>query len=287
MLSILSMSIITSCESQQSVPGNTIKYKVSLADISTKGELVNDNDNGNFSDIELAETLSPFYVAAFNGGNPVFKTSEQNPAGVETVSYADEDWTMTNVYFWPQKTSLKFFAYGNLPESGSSVTIAPDGQAQTLTHALVPAVADQKDILLGYYNGYGSGSGIAEIRFKHPLTAVYFKVGNLGTEKVKSITLSGLGKNGNVVMGVDGTIGAWAGVTDYTGTSTQSEEEGLSVNGTTQVIGDPFILIPQDLTTNKVKLVVEFLSGLTLETTIESGKWQAGKTNIYTLRNND
>lgn len=259
--------------------GTAIKYKVAVADITTKGELVNNNAAGDYSDIALVDVAS-FRAAAYNGTSPVFTTPGLDPANVETVNFTNGSWIMQNTYFWPQSTILKFFAYGNLPAEGSSVLITPAGQ--TLTHKMVPAVADQKDILLGYYQGRGVNGSTAKIRFQHPLTSVFFKVGDMDDETITSITLSGLGASGTVTMDTDGIIGDWD-VDDYNATSSQSDSEGLDVDDTTNVIGDPFILIPQDLATNDVTLKVECQSGITLETTLKSGEWKAQKTNWYTL----
>ena len=262
---------------------SAIRYEVSVADIATKGELVNNNDNNDYSDIALVSALSPFYVAAYNGTSPVFTTSSLDPANVETVNYVSGSWTMRNTYFWPQSTVLTFFAYGNLPEDeNTSVEITSAGQ--TLTHAMLSDVADQKDILLGYYQGRGENGNTAKIRFLHPLTSVFFKVGDMGDETITSISLSGLAASGTVAMDANGIIGGWQDVADYTVTSSQSSNDsGLSVNSTTNVIGDPFILIPQNLATNGVKLTVKCKSGLTFETAIGSGEWKSQKTNWYTL----
>ena len=270
------------CQRDSLTPADSaIRYEVSVADIATKGELVNNNDN-NYSDIALVSALSPFYVAAYNGTSPVFTTSSLDPANVETVNYTSGSWTMTNTYYWPQNTVLTFFAYGNLPEDeNTSVEITSAGQ--TLTHAMLSDVADQKDILLGYYQGRGENGNTAKIRFLHPLTSVFFKVGDMGDETITSISLSGLAASGTVAMDANGIIGGWQDVADYTATSSQSNDSGLSVNSTTNVIGDPFILIPQNLATNAVKLKVKCQSGVTLETTIASGGWKAQKTNWYTL----
>lgn len=270
------------CQRDSLTPaGSAIRYEVSVADIATKGELVNNNVNNDYSDIELASALSPFYVAAYNGTSPVFTTSSLDPANVETVNCTSGSWTMQNTYFWPQSTVLKFFAYGNLPEDeNTSVEITSAGQI--LTHAMLPDVADQKDILLGYYQGRGVNGSTAKIRFQHPLTSVFFKVGDMSHEVITSITLSGLGVSGAVTMDTDGIIGDWD-VDDYNAESLQNDDEGLDVDETTNVIGDPFILIPQDLATNKVKLKVKCLSGIALETTIVNGEWKAQKTNWYTL----
>ena len=275
------MLALAGCQRESLITAdNAIRYKVTVADIATKGTLVNNNDNGDYSDIDLAAALSPFKVAAYNGTTAVFDTEGLDPAGVETVTYTSGSWTMPNTYYWPQKTVLTFFAWGNLPTSGSSVAITSDGQ--TLTHEMVSDVTKQKDILLGYYKGRGVSGNTAEIRFRHPLTAVIFREGDLGEEKVTSITLEGLAVSGSVAMDADGIIGAW-NVDSYTATSSQSDSEGLAVNTTTKIIGDPFILIPQDLATNGVQLTVTCKSGLTLETTIGSGEWKAQRTNWYTL----
>ena len=272
---------LCSCQRELSyLTGSAIRYEVSIADIATKGGLVNNNENNDYSDIALAEELSPFRAAAYNGTAPVFTTSTLSPASVETVTYTDGFWIMPNTYYWPQNTVLKFFAYGNLPASGSSVAVTSSGQ--TLTHAMVSTVADQTDILLGYYQGRGVNGGTANIRFQHPLTAVFFKVGDIGDEVITGITLSGLATSGTVDMDTNGIIGDWH-VEAYNATSSQSDDNGLAVNSGTNEIGEPFIIIPQNLAANGVTLTVECQSGLTLGATIESGEWKSQRTNWYTL----
>lgn len=273
---------LAGCQRESLEPtGAAIKYKVAVTDTATKGELVNNNDGGDYSDVTLASILSPFRAAAYDGATAVFDTDGLDPAGVETVSYANGSWTMPNIYYWPLQTELTFFAYANLPAEGSSVAITSSGQ--TLTHAIVPAVAEQKDILLGYYQGRGVNGNTAEIRFSHPLTAVIFKKGDIGDEAITSIALSGLAASGTVSMDADGIITDWQGVDDYTATSSQSEDNGLSVNGTTNVIGEPFIIIPQKLTDHSVSVTVTFTDGTEVAATLTTGEWKAGYTNTYTL----
>lgn len=236
----------------------------------TRGTLVNTTDNDNKALTEFISTVSSFVAKAYNGNTEIAS---------QTVTWSTGKWVATPETKWPKSTELTFFAYANMPGS-QTAEIASTGVS--MEHTVSASASDQKDILFGYYKGNGGNRGTAEIRFQHPLTAVIFKVGDIGDEVITSISLSGLAASGTVTMGANGSIGDW-NVDAYTATSSQSDDEGLDVDETTKIIGEPFILIPQDLAANEVMLTVVCQSGLILETVITSDEWEKGKTNTYTI----
>ncbi|MCQ2127626.1 MAG: fimbrillin family protein [Bacteroidaceae bacterium] len=242
-----------------------------LDTVLTRGTQVNtggdDSALGSFSDV-----VSGFTVKAYNGD------------GVEklfqSVSWSGTAWTATPVAYWPQATILNFLAYANMPLD-QSATIASTGVS---TEHTVPATASQqKDILFGYYQGNGGNTGTAEIRFNHPLTAVRFKYGEMdGNPTIKRISLSGVAPSGTATMIQDGSI-AWSEIDSHNGIVSQENLSGLPVNATTSVIGEPFLIIPQNVATLNVKVMVTFTDDTVLEGILNTGAWKAGYTNTYTL----
>ncbi|MCQ2127625.1 MAG: fimbrillin family protein [Bacteroidaceae bacterium] len=242
-----------------------------LDTVLTRGTQVNtggdDSALGSFSDV-----VSGFTVKAYNGD------------GVEklfqSVSWSGTAWTATPVAYWPQATILNFLAYANMPLD-QSATIASTGVS---TEHTVPATASQqKDILFGYYQGNGGNTGTAEIRFNHPLTAVRFKYGEMdGNPTIKRISLSGVAPSGTATMIQDGSI-AWSEIDSHNGIVSQENLSGLPVNATTSVIGEPFLIIPQNVATLNVKVMVTFTDDTVLEGILNTGAWKAGYTNTYTI----
>ena len=201
-------------------------------------------------------------------------------------------------YIWKSGETKTFFAYANLPQNGA--TMANTASSQTLTYTEVPADAsDQADILLGFYKGNGGGTGTAGIVFYHPLTAVKFIRGEMDESlKIKSISLEGVASRGTAKMEVvkpapnmDETVNiTWNYIGTYSHTVSQSAEAGLSVDATSKLVGEPFIIIPQNVVKNEVNVTVTLTDGTSGTTTIpagDTGEWQAGKTNTYTLNYGD
>ena len=282
----------------------------------TKGELINTSG----SDVVFSSKLSCFWVSAWNipstGSATVFIPDNTSDAGCvagdatngyyQKVMYRTEDdkgvtydtpfWTtvgsgtgsnpVDDEYLWKNGQTKSFLAYANLPASGASVATASTGQ--TLTYTTVSSVADQKDILLGYYTGTAGTTspatkGVALMRFKHALSAVEFAVGEIPEdEKITGMTLSGLGKSGSVTMSTGGVFGSWT-VADFTQSLSQSATDGFTPDSDTQVIGEPFLLIPQVTETHNVTLTVNFLSGTSASVTITEDTWDKGSHYIYTI----
>ena len=284
--------LMTACSKDVTLSDNSdnaIKYKVSFASIGTKssamagtkGQLVNETGS---DDTPLNYGIDKFIASAYNGETPIYSDKEV------TYSSSASKWYTADSYYWPAETSLDFYAYANLPAESaySSVAIAQTGV--TLNGYIVPESAlDQKDILLGSYHGYGFGSGTAEIRFEHPLTAVRFLYGDIDVAKdikIKSISIDGVAVSGSVTMDGEGTI-SWSDISSYNRTVSQTDASGLSVNSTTKLIGEPFIVIPQNVANDNVAVSVTFSDNSFVEAAITTGQWLAGKTNTYTLSYGD
>lgn len=255
---------------EQGVNDGIIKYAVALGShAAVKGVQV--NTTGSESDLSDFESIvGTFETKAFDGSTETLS---------QTVVYDGSAWVGTPVAYWPQATRLTFYAYANLPTAGSSISTVSAGQ--TLTHSVPAMASDQKDILLGYYKGNGGNTGTAKIHFDHPLTAIVFKdAGLLDGKVVKSITLTEIASSGTVTMGPDGVIGTWS-ISNYNGEASQSKTGGLDIAD--DVIGEPFLIIPQNAETHPIKVNVEMTDGTELESVIKSGVLEARMTNFFTI----
>ena len=240
----------------------------------TKGALINTTGNDNKALAEFAGLIgNEFAAKAYDGDGAL--------ALEQTVTWPEggSAWVATPVAYWPQSTELTFLACANIP--AEDIGFASTGLSMAYT---VPETAEsQKDILFGHSTGKGGNTGTAQIRFEHPLTAVRFLYGEIdGNPRIKSITLDGVATSGTATMTPDGEI-AWNSVSDYDYSVSQASESGLSVDETTKLIGEPFIIIPQDLESHNVTVSVVFTDNTTVEAVLDAGNWIEGYTNTYTL----
>ena len=247
--------------------------------VSTKGELVNG---------EEFPKDSIFFVNAYDGINPIFDTAN------ERVEWNGENWTMNKFYLWPQATPLNFYAYSNLPSKKEKaegeddyawVTINAEDREQVLHHTVPTYVAEQKDIMMAVYSGTGNNKGEAELQFYHPLCAILFTTEDPAIEASISITMEGVYYSGSVSQSIDNPSGFdWESDGNHT---VIQDNHGLPLTVHGNVQGDPFLLIPQDLTgTRRISLrMVLVIHGhnVTLNQTIDGVTWKAGKTYTYKI----
>lgn len=291
--------IVTSADGSFEIPiFCTVKKGISKTESpETKGEQLRPASSGSNA---LSSWLETFYVTAWDG------TTRFMPASGETttfdeVKYSSSAWTITGKeYKWDKNKDITFYAYGNLPSSGAAV--AGTSSALTLSYTSVPTAAeDQKDIVMGYYKGKGSQDQTdkkkknADILFHHPMTAVQFALGDFGeiTVKVKSIILKNVYDGGTAVLNST-TAAATAPEERFTWTPSGTMQDVtlgesssiLSVNSSTKVIGEPFILVPQDLASKNVSVtIVATMDGVetVLSTVLKTDSWKAGNTYTYSI----
>lgn len=212
-----------------------------------------------------------------------------------TVRYADGKWSPATEKYWPKGQNLSFFANANMPEA-SVATLHTDKSGHVLTYIAIPSSAsEQKDILLGCYKGNGEAGGAknqASIHFDHPMTAVKFKFGKIGsfkkeTDIIKSISISNVYSSGTCTAIYDASGEPSFAWTDRSGSTTVSmnNPSGLPI-GTSGIIGEPFLLIPQNIVSQHVTItMVLTLDGVetTVVGSVDTGDWQNGKTTVYSL----
>ncbi|MDO5443115.1 MAG: hypothetical protein Q4G10_05540 [Bacteroidia bacterium] len=234
-----------------------------------------------------------FYSVAWNSDDSRFIPAASSASSYDKVSYNSGQWKASAQYDWTNKDTKTFFAYANLPASGATVSYA-DNASQALTYTVPSTAVEQTDIMLGYYKGDGGDlveegqtDGLAEILFYHPLTAVRFLQGEfVGCTGIKSISLNGVINSGNTTQtGTTGKDFVWTDLGDADLTVSQTLSS-TSLPGVGKMIGEAFLLIPQDITSNPVVLNVTVTTesgDLELSANLDHGEWKVGQTNTYTL----
>ena len=246
----------------------------------TRGTLYNEGDE-----------LSSFKACVYEGNKELFYD--------RVITWDGTMWADSEKAQWPEGKALRFLAYTNEPASGFELNSYPTNTEMNIT--VDKNAANQKDILIGYYNGTGDPVGTANIQFQHPMTAVVFKLGTVSVPDytdviVKSITLEGVAQKAqfNTPTSVNDADAAWTVAEDdqYTLAVSQAESStnaGLPVaaDGT---IGDAFLLIPQDMAehTVRAKIVLGLKKGtsftqFSLFAKFDKGSWDKGNTNVYTI----
>ena len=261
--------------------------------VATKATLYNTTGDNTH---KLSEYLTEFQVAAWEGtsGTGNFIPADTKVKYITTgEDGADSYWSTVDgsgnikEYKWKKTDATKtFFAWANLPASGASVECT-SAASQTLKLTALP----DNDILMGFYQGDGSTTGTASIRFYHPLTAVKFKEGTLSEGvSITNISIKGIYTSGKTTQtSTTGTAFAWTKIdgsafaaTDETGTASLSsvtvDEYGF--------IGDAIVLIPQTFASDEASIEVT-LDTPTGERTayymLKGEIWAAGCTNVITI----
>ena len=269
LFTLMAACLLCSCEKNIGTDDYKLKVNAAISEASdahTKGELL--NNDGSIKPLEDYWNSS-FDVMAWKGSTQYFTS-------LETATYTGSTWSLGGSYIWTPGDELTFCAYANLPE-GSSVSRTAAG-TQTLTHTVNTTVSDQKDIILGYYSGTGEQNTTdhtitAPIKFYHPLTAVRFRVGSVGSITISSITLKGVYKQGTVTQSSSNeNASAWTASQTFDFTSAPAT-----------ATSDYWLLIPQDFTTGSpLKVEARDSEGHVYKASL-AVKWEADHTYDYVL----
>ncbi len=269
-------SFLMGCErtygiaSAQCVPAETV----------TRGKLVNTGD-GTDKLSKFADAIDGcMIVSAYTGGTTPYFTADP-------VKWNGSEWKSATPQYWPQATVLDCYAYANLPKGFATVTTDPEYGVQKLEYSVPASTDDQRDILISdRYHGSGNGKGTVSFTFYHPLTAVQFKLGEVdpSVTGIESITISGVHTSGNAVQSADNPADFEWTPAAASATVMQQSDGKLEVVGGVQ--GDPFLLIPQNLTTNSIDITVNLIidgHGVPFNAMLNTGNWLAGYTYTYSI----
>lgn len=215
-----------------------------------------------------------FFASAWNGATKQFDYTEfkyfTHSSGSKHSYWSAFSGTTPVEYYWSKDQEKTIFAYHNLPASGA--TVAASSSKQTLSYTVPTTASAQTDIVLAYYKGTGyervkeSGDAyeyvgrFADLTFKHPLAAVVFKKGTFEgwttNDKITKIAIEGVYKSGDCAANASFT---WTPGTETT-TVSMEKATGLSISAS-DIIGETFLLIPQNFASKNVTIKVDFTIG--------------------------
>lgn len=275
---------VFTCEEGITIPF-THTVENAAASFATKGDLT--NTSGETMALNEAG-VSRFRICAINEDNSVFIPCSKN------VNYVDGKWQAERTYVWKEAGDKRFFACAGFDET-VTMSVTDDGSVDFKTKLVIPDKAEeQKDFIFaqtisdGDYDNDGVIDGTIALQFDHICTSVIFKCGTItGVDRIKSISIEGVTgcREYEVIFDVTGSLTEETTVTDtYTKTVYTIVDSALPAVG--EMIGEPFILVPQGLEGQPVTLRIHatvYGRDYELISKIESGSWEAGKTNVYTI----
>ena len=181
---------------------------------------------------------------------------------------------------WPLKTVYTFYAW-------SPATLVTDVAASGIQPFTYSGIADQKDIMIGYYSGIGN-NGAAPIKFSHALASVQFKTGTItGLGNITKIELSGVITSGTCTPTMSGSETVNFAWSDLSSSTTTLSLEGLSVASASsgKIIGktndNSFLVLPQ--TDKPLTVTLTDNNSKTVTATITAPALTVGHTAVYTI----
>ncbi|WP_036885009.1 fimbrillin family protein, partial [Prevotella disiens] len=252
------------------------------------------------ANITTTKNLPKFSTIGFRGTSsgkattPWFHNADTNPNGTLVTPI---QWS------WGQPYG-KFFAVAvaSATNPNAKPTLSPKGTAAPYVDFEVkPKVVDQEDLMTACSGEVHYATRFVaptiNLKFRHALTAVRFKVGqNLSWNKtITKVEITGAKSKGRYMLPTNenGTGAQWTNLSNAKsfilgGDGKVNVSTSKAVNNI--IVGKPgdnftFYMIPQQLTGNNVQVKVTLNDGKVLTSTL-SGTWKPGTTKTYALTEN-
>lgn len=249
------------------------------------------------ANITTTKNLPKFSTIGFRGTSSGkattqwFHNADTNPNGTLVTPI---QWS------WGQPYG-KFFAVAvaSTTNPNAKPTLSPKGTAAPYVDFEVkPKVVDQEDLMTACSGEVHYATRFVapttNLKFRHDLTAVRFKVGqNLSWNKtITKVEITGAKSKGRYTLSkqADGTGAAWSDLSAPTTFILDGVKVSTSKAINNIIVGKPgdnftFYMIPQTLTGNNVQVKVTLNDGKVLTSTL-SGTWKPGTTKTYALTEN-
>ena len=246
--------------------------------------------------------LTSFFLTAFLEDGAQFMKDE-------VVTKTDNGWEYSPVKYWPQNQAVHFFGYARSMDKGTlgNHAYAMDEENGSYTHTFDYAISscnatEQPDLIVAITPDQTKQSinGKVMMSFKHALSAIVFKVGEVPNEtKLKSITFSGLYASGTGKIDQTNAItwSAHAGSGTYTQTFDMDVTDRNADGTKTETVVSTkdqetcFMMIPQEFDTDAAKITFSFAIGTngkdyTVEMPLEDilDEWEANKLYTFTIK---
>ena len=185
--------------------------------------------------------------------------------------------------YWPGGGQwLQFYAYQPYCGTVEGLELEATDFNPTFTYTVPTDVTKQSDLMVGAPEGgmlYGTYCQEVAIELKHILSKIQVKVGNIPSGVVKSVTLEGIQSSGTYSFvgedpqwEIDNTVEATTYSHDF-------GNDGQQFNSN-EVIGQPFHLLPQNLSDNAI---IKIVLGVTTPNPNLTGDNDKTRYDEYTL----
>ena len=283
--------------------GDTLQISVVVEDRFDVKESLPQNDS--LQSRATTADLANFGVYAYIKDNAETPTINQFMID-QLVEKDGTEWTYSPIKYWPNNDyKLNFFGYSpHISMAGKvelNINKGADGSTPTIDYIVPTETAKQLDLLAAshdYISKDERTENAVPMDFRHLLSEVKFRKGDLNGANITALTISEVKSTGTDMLMVGDQSKQW---TLGSETATYSPDTAIGANN---LIGSPMYLMPQSFTDDKAKinLSLQFPEGIAIEpgktypkiysiseplskflTTTEAAIWEQGKSYTYKI----
>lgn len=212
------------------------------------------------------------------------------------------EWTYSPIKYWPNNDyKLNFFGYSpHISMAGEvdlNINRGADGSAPTIDYIVPTDVAKQLDLLAAshdYISKEERTGNAVPMDFRHLLSEVKFRKGDLSGANITALTISEVKSTGTDMLMVGDQSKQWT-----LGAETATYSPGIAI-GANNLIGSPMYLMPQSFTDDntKINVTLQFPEDIAIKpgeiysisepmskflTTADAAIWEQGKSYTYKI----
>lgn len=218
------------------------------------------------------------------------------------------EWTYSPIKYWPSNDyKLNFFGYSPHISAAGGVELninkGADGSAPTIDYKVPTETAKQIDLLAASHDYISKNERTEDavpLNFRHLLSEVKFRKGDLSGANITKLTISEIKSTGSNMLMLSDNSKQWT-----LGDDTATYSPGITV-GSDNLIGSPMYLMPQSFTDDiaKINLSLQFPEDIAIAiepdetypkiysiseplskflTTTEAAIWEQGKSYTYKI----
>lgn len=220
----------------------------------------------------------------------------------ELVEKDGSEWTYSPIKYWPSNDyKLNFFGYSPHIDMAGEVYLninkGADGSAPTIDYIVPTETAKQLDLLAASHDYISKNERTEDavpLNFRHLLSEVKFRKGDLSGADITALTISEIKSTGSNMLMLSDNSKQWT-----LGSETATYSPGITV-GSDNLIGSPMYLMPQSFTDDKAKinLSLQFPNDIAIKlgetysiseplskflTTTDAAIWEQGKSYTYKI----
>lgn len=212
------------------------------------------------------------------------------------------EWTYSPIKYWPSNDyKLNFFGYSPYISAAGGVELhinkGADGSTPTIDYIVPTETAKQLDLLAASHDYISKNERTEDavpLNFRHLLSEVKFRKGDLSGADITALTISEIKSTGTDMLMLSDNSKQWT-----LGSETATYSPGIAI-GSDNLIGSPMYLMPQGFADDKSKIniTLQFPEEIAIKpgetypiseplskflTTTEAAIWEQGKSYTYKI----